>query len=113
MGLSRVRNFCIQLGIGLLSTTLLSLWSPAQADSYSTVGVTAKLTYSSVDLRAKRMGRMRGKLRVRDDLKFSRLELGCGNIPSGSSTSGWEERVSEPVAGLSWMGMLSLSWCSR
>jgi hypothetical protein len=37
--------------------------------------------YSSMDVRAKRMGRLRGKLRVRDDLKFSRLELGGREYP--------------------------------
>ena len=65
----------------MVSGALLGSGTSAQAESYSTVGVTANLMYSSMDVRAKRMGHLRGNLRVRDDLEFSRLELGGREYP--------------------------------
>ena len=78
----RGRRVDITLGVvGVIFWTLLGLSEPAHSNTYSTVGITAELQYSRLDQRAKRMGRVRGDLRAREDLQFSRLELGGREYP--------------------------------
>jgi len=69
----------LRAGFCLLGATLAV--AEAKADVFHTVGVTAELRYVGLERGAKRMGVLRGKLRVRNDLKFSRLELGGREYP--------------------------------
>jgi len=76
-------QFVQKLGVFIWVGAIFVGWGAPIADAreFLDIGVSVELRHSSLDQKSRRMGKIRGQLRVRDDLEQALLTLGSNQFP--------------------------------